>query len=279
MIARNFLIPKNLKEHGLLKSGLEFTENALYKIIDDYTREAGVRELERSIARICRRVARTVAQENRQCHKIKENNLEHYLGVPRYTEKEVLKGSRVGAANALAWTSEGGDILPIEVALMKGKGVLTLTGQLGEVMQESAKASLSYIRSIADSFGLDENDFLRREVHIHIPEGAVPKDGPSAGVALTLAMLSAFTGKPVPAIYGFTGEITLRGEILPIGGLPEKLMAANRLGIKTVFIPGKNRKDLKEIPAPVTKPLEIKMADNFKEVLKGVWGEDLRFEN
>jgi ATP-dependent Lon protease len=190
------------------------------------------------------------------------------LGVPRYVEKEVDSGSRVGCTNALAWTSVGGDILRIEVALMKGRDKLTLTGQLGEVMQESAKAALSYIRSVADKFNLKENDFLRREIHIHIAEGAVPKDGPSAGVALTLAMLSAFTGKPIPSNVGFTGEITLRGEVLPIGGLPEKLMAANRLGLKKVFIPRRNQKDLKEIPVPVTRPLNVKLMDNFDEVVK-----------
>ena len=246
MIAKKFLIPKNLKEHGLEGKGVTFTDNALKDIIEDYTREAGVRELERSIARICRRVARLYVQNSGKEYKIKAANVEQYLGVPRYIEKEITAGEKIGTTNALAWTSTGGDIMRIEVNLMKGKGNLTLTGQLGEVMRESARASLSYIRSMGEEFNLEENDFLRREIHIHIPEGAVPKDGPSAGVALTLAMLSAFTGKGIDTTIGFTGEITLRGEVLPIGGLPEKLMAANRLGLKTIIIPMKNKKDLKE---------------------------------
>ena len=303
MIARQFLIPKNLKEHGLDGKPLEFTDQALYKIIDEYTREAGVRQMERCIATICRKIARQLvqkgeksfrinphsrvslrdlAQQNMKIHgsridaaaifKVRTGNIEQYLGVSKYIEMEIVSEMRIGTANALAWTAEGGDIMRIEVALMKGKGTLTLTGQLGEVMRESGKAALSYIRSIADRFGLEENDFLRREVHIHIPEGAVPKDGPSAGVALTLAMLSAFTSKGIPSTYGFTGEITLRGEVLPIGGLPQKLMAANRLGLKTVFIPRKNIKEVKEIPKPVTRPLEIKPVDNFEEVMAEVFG-------
>ncbi len=272
MIARGFLLPKNLKEHGIEGKSVEFTDQALYKIIDDYTREAGVRQLERAIATICRKVAREMVQKGKKSFTIRTGNLERYLGVSKYIEREIVSGTRVGAANALAWTSDGGDIMRIEVALMKGKGTLTLTGQLGEVMKESGKAALSYIRSIADRFGLEEKDFLRREVHIHIPEGAVPKDGPSAGIALTLAMLSAFTGKPVPATYGFTGEITLRGEILPIGGLPQKLMAANRLGLKTVFLPRKNIKEVKEIPKPVTRPLALKPVDSFDEVMAEVFG-------
>ena len=268
MIAKKFLIPKNLKEHGLEGKGVTFTDNALKDIIEKYTREAGVRELERSIARICRRVARLYVQNSGKEYKIKAANVEQYLGVPRYIEKEITAGEKIGTTNALAWTSTGGDIMRIEVNLMKGKGNLTLTGQLGEVMRESARASLSYIRSMGEEFNLEENDFLRREIHIHIPEGAVPKDGPSAGVALTLAMLSAFTGKGIDTTIGFTGEITLRGEVLPIGGLPEKLMAANRLGLKTIIIPMKNKKDLKEIPAPVLKPLTIKMVNHFREVIK-----------
>ena len=271
MIARDFLIPKSLREHGLEGKPLKFTSNALYKIIDDYTREAGVREMERCIARVCRRAARQIVQKGERPINVKIGNLERFLGVPRYAEKDIVEGSKVGTVSGLAWTQSGGDILKIEVALMKGKGNLNLTGQLGDVMKESAKASLSYIRSIAERFGLEENDFLRREIHIHVPEGAVPKDGPSAGIAMTLAMLSALTGKEVPATYGFTGEITLRGEVLPIGGLPEKLMAANRLGLKKIFIPRKNEKDLKEIPKPVTRPLEIKFVRHFDEVIASIW--------
>jgi len=271
MIARQFLIPKALKEHGLADKPLKIADNAIYKIIDDYTREAGVRELERHIARICRKSARKIAAGSDKPIQVTLNNLEKFLGVPRYAEKDIEAGERIGSVNGLAWTSAGGDILKIEVALMKGKGGLSMTGQLGDVMKESVKASLSYIRSIGERFNLSENDFLRREIHLHVPEGAVPKDGPSAGIAITLAMLSALTGKPVPAIYGFTGEITLRGDVLPIGGLPEKLMAANRLGLKKIFIPRKNEKDLKEIPKPVTQPLEIVLVGHFEEVIKEVW--------
>jgi len=271
MIARQFLIPKAMREHGLADKPLRIADNAVYKIIDDYTREAGVRELERYIARICRKSARKIAAGGDKPISATIGNLEKFLGVPRYAEKDIERGERVGSVNGLAWTASGGDILKIEVALMKGKGGLSLTGQLGEVMKESAKASLSYIRSIAERFNLSENDFLRREIHIHVPEGATPKDGPSAGIAITLAMLSALTGKAVPAAYGFTGEITLRGEILPIGGLPEKLMAANRLGLKKIFIPRKNEKDLKEIPKPVLQPLQIILVGNFADVLEEVF--------
>lgn len=268
MIAQKFLIPKNLREHGLEEKNLEITEKALYKIIDEYTREAGVRELERKIAQICRKTARKIAIEPDKKIVVKISNLENYLGIPRHLDIEAGIGPRVGVVNGLAWTPFGGDIIRIEVALMKGKGNLIVTGQIGDVMKESAKASLSYIRSVEDRFKLDENDFLRREIHIHVPEGAVPKDGPSAGIAMTLAMLSALTGKEIPSNCGFTGEITLRGDVLPIGGLPEKLMAANRLGLKTVFIPRRNEKDLKEIAKAVTEPLDIKMVEKFEEVIE-----------
>ena len=267
MIAKNFLLPKNINEHGLADKHPRFTDKALYGIIDNYTCEAGVRELERAIARICRKVAREIVINGRKKFTIGLNQLEKYLGPPKYIDRKVSAGESVGTANALAWTPNGGDIMRIEVGLMKGRGQLILTGQLGEVMKESARAALSYIRSIADRYDLKETDFIKRDIHIHIPEGAVPKDGPSAGVALTLAMLSAFTGRPVPATVGFTGEITLRGEILPIGGLPEKLMAANRLGIKTVFLPKKNVKDLSEIPKSVTRPLTLAPVQEFDEVI------------
>ncbi|MBC8204865.1 MAG: endopeptidase La [FCB group bacterium] len=273
MIAKHYLLPKNFKEHGLEDRNVKFSEKAIYKKIEDYPREAGVREMERCIAKVCRRIARILVKTDKWSFTIGVNNIDKFLGPPRYIEKDIVEGERVGMANALAWTSDGGDILRIEVALMKGKGQLTLTGQLGDVMKESARAALSYIRSIADRFHLQENDFIKREVHIHIPEGGVPKDGPSAGIALTLAMLSAFTGKPVPATCGFTGEITLRGEVLPIGGLPEKLMAANRLGVKKIFLPRKNLKDLSEIPKQVTKPLELIPVGCFDEVMDEIWSK------
>jgi len=268
-IAVQFLIPKQLKEHGLEKNEIQFSRSAIQWMIEGYTREAGVRELERDIAKICRKVTRTrVEKAKEHPTRISKTSLEKYLGIPRYHDTEIEEGNRVGMATGLAWTSTGGEILNIQVALMKGKGQLTLTGQLGDVMKESARAALSYIRANADALGVNPDFYKTKEIHIHIPEGAIPKDGPSAGVTLATALLSALRNEPVPADIAMTGEITLRGNILPIGGLAEKLMAARRAKIQHIIIPRKNEKDLKEIAPAVKHGLNIKLVGHIQEIWK-----------
>jgi len=268
-IAIQFLIPKQLKEHGLKSEEIRFSRSAIQGIIEGYTREAGVRELERDIAKICRKVTRKRVEEPQtKATSITKTTLEKYLGVPRFRDTEIEEGSRVGMATGLAWTSTGGEILNIQVALMKGKGQLTLTGQLGDVMKESARAALSYIRANADTLGVNPDFYKTREIHIHIPEGSIPKDGPSAGVTLATALLSALRNEPVPADVAMTGEITLMGNILPIGGLAEKLMAARRANIQRIIIPRKNEKDLKEIAPAVKNGLNIKLVGHIQEIWK-----------
>ncbi len=271
-IARQFLIPKQLEEHGLESKEIRISRASIAWIIEGYTREAGVRELERSIAKICRKVTRKRVEtaENKPTA-VNKTSLQKYLSVARYREPEIEEGSRVGMATGLAWTSTGGDILNIQVALMKGKGQLTLTGQLGDVMKESARAALSYIRANAEALGVDSNFYKTREVHIHIPEGAIPKDGPSAGVTLATALLSALRNEPVPADIAMTGEITLRGNILPIGGLAEKLMAARRAGIQHIIIPSRNEKDLGEIAPEVKNGLNIRQISHIQELWKEIF--------
>ncbi|RMH68596.1 MAG: endopeptidase La [Gemmatimonadetes bacterium] len=267
-IAKHFLIPKQLKEHGLSEKVLTFSDKAIHQLIHAYTREAGVRNLEREIAHICRKTARKVAGKKRsKRYRIQPNNLEQYLGVPKFLEADVDKVDRVGAATGLAWTEVGGDVLTIEVVVLKGKGNLVLTGKLGEVMQESAKAAVSYVRSRAEFLKIDPNFHETTDLHIHIPEGAVPKDGPSAGITITTALVSALTNIPVRHDIAMTGEMTLRGHVLPIGGLNEKLVAALRSDLKTVIIPKRNEKDLKEIPAMIRKRLIIHLASTADEVL------------
>jgi len=268
-IARQFLVPKQLKEHGLKPEEVRFSRSSVEGIIEGYTREAGVRELERDIAKICRKVTRKRVEESQtRATSITKSTLEKYLGVPRFRETEVEEGSRVGMATGLAWTSTGGEILNIQVALMKGKGQLTLTGQLGDVMKESARAALSYIRANAENLGVNPDFYKTKEIHIHIPEGAIPKDGPSAGVTLATALLSALRNEPVPADIAMTGEITLRGNILAIGGLAEKLMAARRANIQRIIIPRKNEKDLKEIAPAVKSGLNIRLVGHIQEIWK-----------
>jgi len=267
-IAQQFLVPKQIKENGLNANKLVISEQALNLIIRDYTLEAGVRNLEREIANICRKVAKELASaKGRKVVKITAKNLNSYLGIPRY-HREKPGENEVGVATGLAWTELGGDILSIEVSVMQGKGSLTLTGKLGEVMRESAQAALSYVRSNADKLGLSPDFYKDREIHIHVPEGAIPKDGPSAGITMAVALTSALTNRPVMKDVAMTGEITLRGRILSVGGFKEKMLAAHRSGIKTVIFPQENERNLKEIPKEIKNKLKFLPVKNIDEVLK-----------
>jgi ATP-dependent Lon protease len=266
-IARQYLIPKQLKEHGLSEKNLEISEGSVRRMIREYTREAGVRNLERSISAICRKVAREVVKDRNKEIKLTRQNLQKYLGIPRYRYGSAEKDDEIGVATGLAWTESGGDLLSIEITLMKGKGKMTLTGQLGDIMQESAKAAMSYIRSRADELGLDEDFYEDVDIHIHVPEGAIPKDGPSAGIAMATALASAFTKTPVRRDVTMTGEITLRGRVLPVGGVKEKMLAAHRAGIKHMLMPAENRRDLSDIPQNVRRKVEVKLVEHMDEVL------------
>ncbi len=267
-IARQYLIPKQLKENGLSEQNLRISEGSIRRIVREYTREAGVRNLERSISAICRKVAREVVKDRKKKVRLSNNNLQKYLGIPRYRFGVAEKKNEIGVATGLAWTESGGDLLSIEVSLMKGKGKMTLTGQLGEVMQESAKAAMSYIRSRADELGLEENFYEEVDIHIHVPEGAIPKDGPSAGIAMATALASAFTRVPVRNDVTMTGEITLRGRVLPVGGVKEKMLATHRAGVKHMLMPADNRRDLADIPVNVKRKVEAKMVEHMDEVLE-----------
>lgn len=266
-IARYFLIPRQLEEHGLSKEKIHFSEMALRRIIREYTYEAGVRNLERCIASICRKLARRVAEGKKIPLHITANSIPKYLGPPQYTYGMAEEKDEVGVATGVAWTEAGGDIIPVEVTLMEGKGNLILTGQLGEIMQESAQAALSYTRSKARELGIPNWNFDRLDIHIHVPEGAIPKDGPSAGVTIATALISALSNRPVHKDVAMTGEITLRGKILPIGGVKEKVLAAHRAGVKTIILPKKNKKDLVEIPPKIRKQLKFIFVERMEEVL------------
>jgi ATP-dependent Lon protease len=266
-IARQFLVPRQLEEHGLTAKELRFSDEAVRGIVREYTYEAGVRNLEREIGRICRKITRRLAENKAASRQIARNALHHYLGPPQFTEDLTQEVDEVGVALGIAWTEAGGDLMPVEVSLMEGKGTLTLTGQLGEVMQESAQAALSYARAHAAEFGVKSDVFDRLDIHIHVPEGAIPKDGPSAGVTMATAFVSALTNRPVRHEVAMTGEITLRGRILPVGGLKEKCMAAHRAGIKTVIIPQRNRVDMVEIPKKIQRDLKFIFAQHMDDVL------------
>ncbi len=265
-IARRHLIPKQLKEHGLQKRQLIISDDALRGIISGYTRESGVRVLEREIAAICRKAAMKIAAESVKRITVTPSDLKDFLGVVRYTDSAHLRHNEVGVVNGLAWTQVGGEILEVEVNVMDGTGKLELTGNLGAVMQESAKTALSCLRSRAAHLGIERDFYKTKDIHIHFPEGAVPKDGPSAGIAITTAMLSALTKRKVRWDVAMTGEVTLRGRVLPIGGLKEKTMAALRNGIKTVIIPRENEKDLEEIDQSVRKKLYFVAVDTVEDV-------------
>lgn len=266
-IAKDHLLPKQMKRHGLKKKQLQVHEKALEKLIHQYTREAGVRNLERKIAAICRKADREILEKDRRQVRVSEKNLEKYLGKPVYDSKKRNDKDEIGIVRGLAWTSVGGDTLEIEVNLMPGKGNFELTGQLGDVMQESAKAGISYIRSISKDYGLEKEYFQEHDIHIHIPEGAVPKDGPSAGITMATAMLSAVLERPVRADVAMTGEITLRGRVLPIGGLKEKLLAAKSAGINMVIVPKKNKRDVEELSEEITGGMEMVYAETMNEVI------------
>lgn len=267
-IAKEHLIQKQMKKNGLKDGELTISSSALRRMISGYTREAGVRNLERKIGEICRKAAREIYQGDKTKIKITESNLEKYLGKEKYSFDKANEQDEIGIVRGLAWTSVGGDTLQIEVSVMPGKGDIKLTGQLGDVMKESAQIGLSYIRAISKKWGIDKEFFKENDIHIHVPEGAVPKDGPSAGITMATAMLSAATGKKVRADIAMTGEITLRGRVLPIGGLKEKLLAAKNAGIKTVCVPKKNEKDVEEVSAEITKGLEIVYVESMDEVLE-----------
>lgn len=266
-IAQRHLIPKQLKSHGLSEEQLSISKKALQKIATVYTREAGVRQLERKIGGICRKSAREILEDNKKCIKVTERNLEHYLGKEIYQFQKANEQDEVGIVRGLAWTSVGGDTLQIEVNVMPGEGEILLTGQLGDVMKESARAGISYIRSVSKEHGIDEKFFKEHDIHIHIPEGAVPKDGPSAGITMATAIFSAATGRKVRADVAMTGEITLRGRVLPIGGLKEKLLAAKNAGIRMILIPKENERDIEEMSSEITKGLKIVSVSHMDEVL------------
>ncbi len=269
-IARDFLVPKQIKFNGLKPEQIRFSEQAVYTIIQRYTREAGVRNLEREIASICRKVARKVVKSGTDANrviKITASSIQKYLGPPKFRHGQIEQKDQIGIVTGLAWTQVGGELLCVETLTMPGKGKLIVTGKLGEVMKESAQAALSFVRSRAASLGLEPDFYQKLDLHIHIPEGAIPKDGPSAGIAMCTALVSALTRKPARREVAMTGEITLRGQVLPIGGLKEKLLAAHRGGIKKVIIPKENEKDLRDIPATISKQLEVVTVEHMDEVL------------
>lgn len=267
-IAKEHLIPKQKAANGLEEKQLTIQNHALRKIISGYTKEAGVRNLERKIGQICRKAAREILEDGEEKISITTKNLEHYLGKSRYSYQMANKKDEVGIVRGLAWTSVGGDTLQIEVNLMPGKGEMRLTGQMGDVMKESAQIGISYIRSVAKKYKIDQSFFRENDIHIHIPEGAVPKDGPSAGITMATAMLSAITKTPVKAEVAMTGEITLRGRVLPIGGLKEKLLAAKNAKIKTVLVPKENKSDVEDISSEIIEDLNIVYVEKMEEVLK-----------
>ena len=266
-IAKNYLIPKQLEEHGINSKILKITDPGLLNIISQYTREAGVRNLEREIAHLCRKVAKKIVEGKEKTFVIKAKNLHRYLGVPKFLPEEEMDKDEIGVATGLAWTESGGDIIYVEATTMKGKGHLTLTGQLGDIMKESAQAALSYVRSRSKKLGINDEIYSKTDIHIHVPAGAIPKDGPSAGITMATSIASAFTGKPVNKNIAMTGEVTLRGRVLPIGGLKEKTLAAKRMGIKKVIIPKRNKKDLEDIPKYVKKDMEFVFAETMDDVL------------
>ncbi len=268
-IAKRYLVPKKRKENGLTEGNLRFTEGAISDMIDGYTMEAGVRGLERTIGTVCRKSAVRIAKGENKRITVNSANLEDFLGAKRFLhENDLPEADEVGAATGLAWTAVGGTTLTIEVSAMQGKGDILLTGKLGDVMKESARAAISYLRAHADKYGIDTDEFEKKDIHIHIPEGATPKDGPSAGITMATAILSAFTGQPVRRDVAMTGEITLRGKVLPIGGLKEKALAASRIGIKDVIIPEENKKDVEEIPENVRKNINFICVNDVDQVFR-----------
>ena len=275
-IAKRYLIPRQYQEHGIDGKRLLITDEAILKMIDEYTREAGLRNLEREIARVCRKVAREVAEGKRGQTRATATVLQRYLGAPKFLPDPEQETDEVGVATGLAWTQTGGDIIYIECSILRGKGNLSLTGHLGEVMKESAQAALSYARSRAADLGIKDDVFTKCDIHIHVPAGAIPKDGPSAGITMATALLSALTKVPVKRGVAMTGEVTLRGKVLPVGGIKEKVLAARRMGIHTVLIPARNDKDVKELPANVKRGMEFILVDHMDRVLEGALATQAR---
>jgi ATP-dependent Lon protease len=268
-IAKGFLIEKQRKTHGLSRKNLQFSDKAIQRIIQLYTREAGVRNLERQIASICRKVAkRVIGKGSRTQVRITIRNVEKYLGVPKYRYGKSEKEDQIGMVNGLAWTEAGGELLVTETSVLPGKGNLIITGKLGEVMKESAQAAMSYVRSRAKTLGLEKNFYQKVDLHVHIPEGSIPKDGPSAGITIATAIVSALTRLPTRSSVAMTGEITLRGRVIPVGGLKEKILAAHQVGIKTVLIPRENEKNIEEIPSKIRRAIKLIPVDHMDEVLQ-----------
>lgn len=267
-IAKRHLVPKQLKANGLKATMLKFTDGALYVLIDNYTREAGVRTLERRIAELCRKAAKSIVSGEKKSVRISESNIEKFLGTKKYLDDDHSKKNEVGIVNGLAWTSVGGVLMPLEASVFDGKGAIETTGSLGDVMKESAKIAVSYVRSIADKYGISDEFYKEKDIHIHAPEGATPKDGPSAGVTMTTALVSALANIPVRHDVAMTGEITLHGKVLPIGGLREKTMAAYKAGVKTVIIPAGNKGDLEEVDSVVKDNIRFVYAEELSQVLE-----------
>jgi ATP-dependent Lon protease len=267
-IAKRYLVPRNLKEHGLTQDHIEFTDEALSVIIKQYTREAGVRNLSREIANICRKVARRVAEGNTEKVVVTPENVAEFLGPPKFLEEIAERKPQVGVATGLAWTPFGGSVLFVETTKMPGKGSLIITGHLGEIMKESAQAALSYVRSRSEQLGIPEDFFSKHDIHIHVPAGAIPKDGPSAGITMATALASLATGRPVRHNVAMTGEITLTGRVLPVGGIKEKVLAAKEAGITEIILPAQNEKDLVEIPEHIRNALRFHFVENMDEVLE-----------
>jgi ATP-dependent Lon protease len=267
-IANRYLIAKQVRDHGLHDKQIIFSEGTIPKVIREYTREAGVRNLERNIANLCRKVARQIVQNKKTSVKITAQNLHTFLGAPKNRHTQAETSHQIGVSTGLAWTEVGGDVLPTEVSIMKGKGKLMLTGQLGEVMRESAQAGVSYIRTRAKELGIDEEFHEKLDIHIHLPEGAIPKDGPSAGITMATAVVSALTGIPIRSDMAMTGEITLRGRVLPVGGIKDKVLAAHRVGIKKIIMPKENKRDMDDIPVNVKRSLEFILVEHMDEVLE-----------
>jgi ATP-dependent Lon protease len=268
-IARRFLVPKQMESTGLIDANVAFSDEGLHAIVRNYTREAGVRNLEREISSICRKITRAVIKDAAHTTvTVGAENVVDYIGIPKYRSSRHEGPNEVGFVTGLAWTEVGGEILATEATLMSGKGKLTLTGKLGDVMQESAQAAMSYVRSRAHLFGIPKDFYRRLDLHIHVPEGAIPKDGPSAGITMATSLISALTQIPVRSDIAMTGEITLRGKVLPIGGVKEKLLAAHRAGIRTVILPKDNQKDLADIPSKIQEDFTVHLVENMDEVLK-----------
>jgi ATP-dependent Lon protease len=267
-IAHRFLIPRQLEEAGLDDDKLRFQDQALKRIVREYTYEAGVRNFEREIGMICRKIARIKAEGKPFPTRVTPAAMEKFLGPPQFFNQEAERQDEVGVATAIAWTENGGEIMPVEVLLMDGKGNMQITGQIGNVMQESAQAALSYLKSRSRQFDIDPEEYENLDIHIHIPEGAIPKDGPSAGITICTALVSAYTGREVRKDVGMTGEITLRGHVLPVGGIREKVLSAHRSGLKTVILPKRNAKDLVDVPKRARSELQLVLVDHIDQVLE-----------